>query len=89
MQQAHVLISGYVQGVGYRQFVKNHAHRHGLTGWVSNLSDNRVEAVFQGDKKTIEQMIALCRTGPMLAEIKDVSVEWDQNQEELKEFEIR
>lgn len=85
--QAHLFISGYVQGIGYRQFVKTNAVRLGLTGWVRNLSDNRVEAVFQGDKKVIEKMLALCRTGPMLAEIKDIAVIWEKADKEFKSFE--
>ena len=54
---AHVFISGFVQGVGFRQFVKRSAIKLGLTGWVKNLSDNRVEAVFAGTKEQIEKTI--------------------------------
>lgn len=87
MKQAHLFISGYVQGIGYRQFVKANATRLGLTGWIRNLLDNRVEAVFQGDKKAIEKMLALCKTGPMLAEIKDIVVTWEKADRQFDTFE--
>ncbi len=61
MKQVRLFISGYVQGIGYRQFVKANATRLGLSGWVRNLSDGRVEALIQGDKKKIEEMITLCK----------------------------
>lgn len=89
MQQAHLFISGFVQGIGYRQFVKSNAQRLGLTGWVRNLSDGRVETLVQGEKKNIEELIVLCKTGPMLAEVKDMEVEWIQDQEKFSDFEVR
>ncbi|SRR5258706_2435104 len=78
MQQAHVIISGFVQGVGYRQFVKQNARKLGLTGWVRNIPDGSVEALFQGTKDVIDQMILLCRKGPFLSEVEDVKVWWDE-----------
>lgn len=86
--QAHVYISGFVQGVGYRQFVKSKAHELGLTGWAKNLPDGRVEAVFQGKRAKIEQMILLCRKGPMLSEVEDIVVEWEESIQEYQTFEI-
>lgn len=94
MTQVHVFVTGFVQGVGYRQFVKSNARRIGLTGWVRNLSDGRVEAVFQSSassdregKKAIEQMVLLCRTGPTLAEVKDIEVSWGKAGEVCDSFE--
>jgi len=72
----HLTISGFVQGVGYRQFVKKNAIRLGLKGWVKNLDRGRVEALFSGKKETIEKAIEICRQGSFLAEVKDVKVEW-------------
>lgn len=88
MQRAHVVISGFVQGVGFRHFVRNKAIELGLTGWVQNTPDNRVEALFSGSKEKIEEMISLCRKGPFLSEVKDVLVEWKEAKEEFKSFEI-
>jgi len=76
---AHVIISGFVQGVGYRRFVKHHALKLELTGWVKNLSDNRVEAVFQGSKEQIEENIAICKKGSFFSEVKNILVEWEDN----------
>jgi acylphosphatase len=78
MQQAHIFISGNVQGIGYRQFVKSNAKKLNLTGWVQNIEDGGVEAVFCGDKETIEQMIEICRKGPFLAEVKQLGFEWEE-----------
>ena len=78
MFQAHVFISGVVQGVSFRYFVKTNAQKLELTGWVRNTEDGGVEAVFCGDKKKIEEMIELCRKGPMLAVVKQVGFEWEE-----------
>lgn len=89
MKMCHVFISGFVQGVGYRRFVRHHAKKLGLTGWVKNLEDNRVEAVFHGPKEQIERIISICEKGPFLSEVRDIVVEWDENpQESLDTFEI-
>lgn len=74
---ARVFVSGFVQGVGYRQFVKQSAKQIGLTGWVKNLPDNRVEAVFAGSKEQIEKMISLCQKGPFLSEVKDMQASFE------------
>jgi acylphosphatase len=81
MQQAHVFISGYVQGVSFRYFIKTNARKLGLNGWVSNTEDGGVEAVFTGEKERIKEMIALCRKGPMLAEVKQLGFEWEEPEE--------
>lgn len=72
----HVLISGFVQGIGFRAFVKKHARELGLTGWVANTQDGKVEAVLQGRTENIKKMILLCRKGPFLADVKDLKIEW-------------
>jgi acylphosphatase len=89
MKQAHVFISGIVQGVGYRYFVKQNARKLHLTGWVRNTEDRGVEAVFQGDEKVIEEMIAICKKGPFMAEVEQVGFEWEELEETFEEFGIR
>ena len=89
MSTAHVYISGFVQGVGYRAFVKKHATELGLTGWVKNLPDGRVEAMFQGEKKTIEQILELCKKGPFLSQVDSVVVEWKEDKGRLDKFQIQ
>jgi acylphosphatase len=88
MMTAHVFISGTVQGVGYRYFVRSSASKLGLTGWVRNVEDGGVEAVFQGEKDKIEEMIALCRKGPMLSEVKQIGFDWEEGNESFSDFDI-
>ncbi|MEQ9239093.1 acylphosphatase [Coleofasciculus sp. E2-BRE-01] len=76
--RAHVFISGQVQGVGYRLSTVSEARRWGVNGWVRNLSDGRVEAVFEGDKSGVEEMINWCHQGPSAAVVKDVAVEYEE-----------
>ena len=71
----HLYISGWVQGIGFRQFIKSYANELSLTGWVKNLPDGRVEAILQGRTEDIDKMILLCHKGPFLAEVKSVEVE--------------
>ncbi len=94
MRIAHVFISGFVQGIGFRQWIKRSAKQTGVTGWVRNLEDGRVEAVFQSSassdqeaEKKIKEMISLCRKGPFLSEVKQVDVEWEDTKENFEVFE--
>ncbi|WP_414564921.1 MULTISPECIES: acylphosphatase [unclassified Anabaena] len=86
--RAHVLISGRVQGVGYRYATVDTASQLGLTGWVRNLPDNQVEAVFEGMQVVVEEMIRWCHIGPPAAVVKDVVVEYEQP-EGLRGFEVK
>jgi len=88
-RRAHVWISGRVQGVFFRAGVHGEATRRSLTGWVKNLPDGRVEAVFEGDATQVEAMLAWCRTGSPLSRVDQVEAREEVLQEESKEFEIR
>lgn len=84
---ANIFISGFVQGVGFRQFVKNTAKKFSLSGWVKNLSDGRVEAEFYGDKEIIEKAIEGLWKGTFLSGIKSIDIEWiDKDGKEYSEF---
>lgn len=85
---AHLLISGYVQGVGYRQFVKKVANQLSLKGWVKNLDDRRVEALFEGNKETIEKAIQHLKKGPFLAKVREINVEWEDKVMSFDTFEV-
>lgn len=85
---AHVFISGVVQGVGYRLATREMATAHGLMGWVQNLPDGRVEAIFEGDAKAVDSAIRWCHQGPPGARVEDVVVT-RQDPEGFKTFEIR
>lgn len=89
MQQAHLFISGKVQGVGYRYFVKSNAKKLGLTGWVRNTEDGGVEAVLAGTQELIEQMIGICRQGPPLSEVEHLGFEWEEGEESFEGFTIK
>jgi acylphosphatase len=85
---AHIIISGFVQGVGFRQFVKKEAGKLSLKGWVKNIDRGRVEALFDGEKELIEKMINLCKKGPFLAEVKNIEVEWEDKNMDFNSFEL-
>lgn len=88
LTHAHAFISGTVQGVGYRFATQDIAKQIGVKGWVRNLPDGRVEAVFEGSKEQVEEMIRWCRQGPPGSSGRDVDVFYEPL-EGLKGFEIR
>lgn len=73
-RRVHVIIRGYVQGVGYRASCARQALSLGLTGWVRNDWDGSVEALFEGPSETVERMLAWCWRGPSRAEVTAVEV---------------
>ena len=87
--RVHLRIEGIVQGVFFRAFTREVAAGLGLTGWVRNTPDGRVEAVFEGEKPLIEKAIAECRKGPPAARVTDIDVEWEPYRGEFNGFEIR
>jgi acylphosphatase len=76
--RAHVFVSGLVQGVGYRYTTVQQARKLQLNGWVRNLNDGRVEAVFEGEQTAVEEMIRWCHRGPSAAVVEDVAVEIEE-----------
>ena len=87
--RAHVRILGHVQGVGFRYSTADEARRRRLAGWVRNLESGTVEAVFEGPRPTVEDMVRWCQRGPAGAWVRDVKVDWDEPLEHLGSFEIR
>lgn len=77
MVRAHVIVRGRVQGVSYRAYAQHEAVRLGLRGWIRNLSDGTVEAVFEGSKEPVEVMVGWCSRGSPLAQVTRVTVEWE------------
>ncbi len=74
--QAHIVVTGMVQGIGYRFFVTRLAASLGLAGWVKNLPDGQVEITVEGDRSLIESMVRDLKTGHPYASVKGVTVEW-------------
>lgn len=86
--QAKIFVSGMVQGIGFRWFVKWNARKLKLTGWVKNTRDGRVEVLAQGEKEAIEKLIKSCGKGPFLAEVKIVDVAWEKEEKRFTGFEV-
>lgn len=89
MARAHLFVVGRVQGVCYRAFTRDVANSLRLNGWVRNLADGRVEAVLEGEKKTIEQAIQQCYIGPPGARVLRIEVQWEHNTNGEEGFFIR
>jgi acylphosphatase len=73
MTRTHVLVSGKVQGVWFRESTRQEAERLGVGGWVRNLPDGRVEAVFTGPAAAVDAMVAWCHRGPPAAQVAGVA----------------
>ncbi|MDI6592006.1 MAG: acylphosphatase [Patescibacteria group bacterium] len=87
--RVHIYVSGRVQGVFFRQNTQEKAKILGITGWVRNLADGRVEAVFEGEKEKVQDLIEWAKRGPIGAKVTELKIEWQEYQGEFKDFEIR
>ncbi|MFC7129555.1 acylphosphatase [Haloferax chudinovii] len=76
--RAHVYVSGHVQGVYYRATTRDTARDRGVDGWVTNLADGRVEAVFEGPRDDVEAMVEWCHEGSPMATVEDVDVTYEE-----------
>lgn len=86
--RAHVWVSGMVQGVSFRWYTIQEARARGVGGWVRNLPDGRVEAVFEGDEPDVEALVKWCSHGPRHARVTKVEVDLDEPVEGLHEFDV-
>jgi len=87
--RAHVLVSGWVQGVFFRSETRHEANKRDVRGWVRNLPDGRVEAVFEGEEEAVRKLIEFCKRGPPGARVIRVDVLRENYTGEFKDFEIR
>jgi len=87
--RATVRIRGFVQGVNFRYFTRRTALEHRLTGWVRNLSNGDVEAVFEGKESDVRKMIDWCHGGPSAARVDEILIDWEDYRGEFSEFEVR
>ena len=85
----HIVIEGIVQGVFFRASTIEESCKLGLTGWVKNCSDGRVEAVFEGDIDKIEKIVGWCKKGPPGAEVRNVETVWERATGEYDSFTIK
>ena len=88
-ERAHVQVSGNVQGVFFRDTTREKAEQLGLAGWVSNLPDGRVEAVFEGPSEQVREMLRWCEEGPWRADVEDVETDFEDPHGDLDGFEVR
>lgn len=86
--RAHVFISGIVQGVSFRANTRRKARSLGVDGWVKNLDDGRVEAVFEGSTDAVDSIIEWCHEGPSRARVEDVEVR-EETPEDVHGFQIK
>lgn len=87
--RATVRFKGRVQGVGFRHFTWSQAQTEGLTGWVRNLGNGDVEAVFEGGESVIRRALGLCRRGPTTGRVDEMLIDWEECRGEFATFEIR
>ncbi len=87
--RAHIIIRGLVQGVWFRASTKEMALQIGVGGWVRNLPDGGVEALFEGEKKKVEEIIGWCHQGPSGARVSKVEIAWEPYKGEFKQFDVR
>ncbi len=89
MKRVHVFISGKVQGVWFRAYTEAEAKKLGVKGWVRNLPDGRVEAVFEGEDSAVDKIVAWCHKGSPYAKVEDVEVIEEPYKGEFADFKIR
>lgn len=87
--RARVFVSGLVQGVFFRDSTQKKAQALGVLGWVKNLPDDRVEAVFEGKKDAVRDLIEWAKKGPDSARVDSVEVKWEEFKGEFNSFKVR
>ncbi len=88
-ERARVSISGRVQGVFFRDSAREKAEELGLTGWVGNTPDGRVEALFEGPSEGVRQMVDWCQQGPPQASVESVDTDFEEFRGDLEGFDVR
>lgn len=87
--RAHVFVSGKVQGVFFRSEIACQARKLGVNGWVRNLPNGRVEAVFEGEQESITKLVDICAQGPPAAVVESVKVVWEHYADEFRSFTVK
>jgi acylphosphatase len=88
LARAHVNVTGFVQGVFYRHTAAQRARAGGLTGWVRNLPDGRVEAVIEGEEEPVRALVDWCRSGPPHATVENVELTWESFSGDFSGFQV-
>lgn len=89
LQRARVRVSGQVQGVFFRDSTRQKAEELGLAGWVRNMPDGQVEALFEGPSERVEEIVRWCKEGPQRASVENVDTDFENAGGDLEGFEVR
>lgn len=89
LKRLDLVISGKVQGIFFRQFIKQNATDLKLNGFVENKADGTVKVVIEGEEKDLQKLIELCKIGPKLSKINDIRLYWSNPTNEFKGFIIK
>lgn len=87
--RVNIFVSGRVQGVFFRLETRRIAEELGITGWVKNLPDGRVEILAEGEKEKLEKLVEWVKRGPVFAKVDNLEVEWQEYRDEFNSFEIK
>lgn len=87
--RTRIFISGRVQGVFFRQNTRKKVRELGITGWVKNLANGRVEVLMEGEKDKVENLIEWLRKGPIIARVDGIEVFWEEYKGEFNDFVIK
>ena len=87
--RSRLIIKGIVQGVNFRYYTQREAQKHTLTGWVQNLEDGSVAALFEGEEEDVEAMIQWCRHGPPSAHVTELIVQPEEYRGEFRFFSVK
>ncbi len=87
--RVRVIIKGIVQGVNFRYYTQREAQKNGVTGWVRNLPDGSVTAVFEGDEEDVEKMVQWCRNGPSSAQVSELIAQPEDYRGEFEAFSVQ
>ena len=86
--RTHIFVSGRVQGVCFRGDTQQIARELGLTGFVKNLPDGKVEIITEGEKEKVKQIVDWVRQGPPAAQVNNIDIEWEGYKGEFKDFQV-
>ena len=84
----HIIVRGLVQGVFFRKYTQQKAYELNITGWVRNTDDDRVEIFAQGEENNLEKFIEWCKEGPPKAEVENIEIQDEDNDDRLKRFSV-
>ena len=87
--RAHIIFSGFVQGVFFRANTRKKAKELEVTGWIKNSPSGKVEAVFEGERDRIQKIIEWAKKGPQGAQVDDLELDWQEYRDEFNNFEIK